>query len=134
MGPVDVVVISFPDAGLMSGVAPLLEQLASGGTLRVVDAVIAARTAGSAVTVTDLEDDIVPRWSRISPDPRPLFSSADAELVVAGIRPGSSALLLAIEHVWSDSLALLSSDVGGLLELHVHVPPHTVAAAATVDS
>ncbi|WP_411698468.1 DUF6325 family protein [Conyzicola sp.] len=134
MGPVDVVVLSFPDPGLMPGVAPLLEQLATGGALRIVDAVIATRDPGGAITVTDLEDDIVPRWSTISPHPRPLLSSTDAQLVVDGIESGRAALLLAIEHTWSRSLAQLAADVGGVLELHVRVEPRTVAAASLVDS
>lgn len=134
MGPIEVVVISFPEAGLMSGIAPLLEQLTEGGTLRIVDAVIATQEPNGTVTVTDLEDEIVPRWSTISPDPRPLLSSADAELVVEELGQNASALLLAIEHTWADSIAQIASDVGGVLELHVRVDPVTVQAAALIDS
>ena len=134
MGPIEVVVISFPDAGLMSGIAPLLEQLTAGGTLRVVDAVIATQEPNGTVTVTDLEDDILPRWSNISPDQRPLLSSADAELVVEELGQNAAALLLAIEHSWADSIARVAADVGGTLELHVRVDPVTVEAAALVDS
>ena len=134
MGPIEVVVISFPDAGLMSGIAPLLEQLTATGTLRIVDAVIATEEPDGSVTVTDLEDDILPRWSSISPDPRPLLSSADAELVVEELGQDGTALLLAFEHVWADSIAQIASDVGGVLELHVRIDPITVEVAALVDS
>jgi len=134
MGPIEVVVISFPEAGLMLGIAPLLEQLTGAGTLRVVDAVIATQQPNGTVTVTDLEDEIVPRWSAISPDPRPLLSSADAELVVEELGPNAAALLLAIEHTWADSIAQIAADAGGVLELHVRVDPVTVQAASLVDS
>ena len=134
MGPIEVVVISFPDAGLMSGIAPLLEQLTATGTLRIVDAVIAREEPDGSVVVTDLEDDILPRWSSISPDPRPLLSSADAELVVEDLGRDGTALLLAFEHTWADSIARIATDVGGVLELHVRVDPVTVEVAALVDS
>ena len=134
MGPIEVVVISFPEAGLMSGVAPLLEELTATGTPRIVDAVIATEEPDGTVTVTDLEDDILPRWSAISPEPRPLLSSADAELIVEELGQDGTALLLAIEHTWADSIARIASDAGGVLELHVRVDPGTVEAAALVDS
>jgi hypothetical protein len=134
MGPIEVVVISFPDPGLMSGIAPLLEQLTQGGTLNIVDAVIAMREPDGTVTVTDLEDEILPRWSAISPDQRPLLSSTDAELVVEELGQNAAALLLAIEHSWADAIAQVAADAGGTLELHVRVDPDTVEAAALVDS
>lgn len=134
MGPIEVVVISFPDAGLVSGISPLLEQLTQGGTLRIVDAVIATQEPNGTVTVTDLEDDLLPRWSAISPDQRPLLSGADAELVVEELGQNAAALLLAIEHSWADSIAQVAADAGGTLELHVRVDPVTVEAAALIDS
>ena len=134
MGPIEVVVISFADAGRMSGISPLLEQLTEGGNLRIVDAVIATQEANGTVTVTDLEDDILPRWSSISPDQRPLLSGADAELVVEELGDNAAALLLAIEHSWADSVAQTAADIGGTLELHVRVDPAVVEAAALVDS
>lgn len=134
MGPIEVLVLSFPDAGLMSGITPLLEQLADSGTLRIVDALVAEEGADGSVTVTDLEDDVLPRWSVISPDPRPLLSGSDAELVVRELGRGRLALVLAIEHTWTDSLARTVADGGGVLELLVRVSPEVVAAAALVDS
>lgn len=134
MGPIEVVVVSFPEAGLMSGIAPLLEQLTEGGTLRIVDAVIAAQAPDGSVTVTDLEDEILPRWSTICPDQRPLLSSTDAELVVEELGQNAAALLLAVEHSWAASIAQVAADVGGTIELHVRVDPSTVEAAALVDS
>lgn len=134
MGPVDVMVISYPDAGLMTGIAPLLEQLTAGGALRIVDALIAKEGPDGDVTVTDLEDDVIPRWSAISPDPRPLLSGSDAELVVETLGPTGMALVLAIEHTWVNAVASTVDDSGGVLQLHVRVSPEVVATASLVDS
>lgn len=134
MGPVDVMIISYPDARLMTGIAPLLEQLTVGGALRIVDALIAEEGPDGSVTVTDLEDDVIPRWSAISPDPRPLLSGSDAELVVEALGQTGMALVLAIEHTWVNAMASTVDDSGGVLQLHVRVSPEVVATASLVDS
>ena len=134
MGPVEVVVLSFPTTGMMSGITPVLEDLTSGGMLRIVDALVATQSPAGALTLTDLEDDILPRWSTISPQPRPLLSSSDADLVVGALERGRYALVLAIENTWADSLARIAADSGGVLELHVRVNPDVVEAASLVDS
>jgi len=134
MGPVEVLVISYPDAGLMTGIAPVLEALTVGGSFRIVDALVATQSTDGGVTVTDLEDDVIPRWSTISPHPRPLLSGSDAELIVAALAPSEIALVVAIEHTWAESIASIVADSGGVLQLHVRVRPDVVDAASLVDS
>ena len=134
MGPIEVMVISFPDAALMTGITPMLEELTSGGTLRIVDALIALEAPDGSATVTDLEDDVIPHWAAISPNPRPLLSGSDAELIVEELGHDGVALVLAIEHIWADTVAHTVADSGGVLELHVRVSPEVVEAASLVDS
>ncbi|GAB2448513.1 hypothetical protein HD599_001796 [Conyzicola lurida] len=134
MGPVEVVVISFPDGRPMSAIVPLLAELTAGGAIRIADAVIARKGPGDDVMVTDIEDDIMPLWSSLNPSPRPLLSGSDAALVAGGLDPSSSALVLAIEQVWAESLERVAADSGGQLELHVRVGADVANAAALVDS
>ncbi|MET4581692.1 hypothetical protein ABIE21_001182 [Conyzicola nivalis] len=134
MGPVEVLVLSYPDAGLLRGIAPVLEELTRDGSFRIVDALVATQAPDGGVTVTDLEDDVIPRWSAISPHPRPLLSGSDAELIVGALAPGEIALVVAIEHVWAKSIASVVADSGGILQLHVRVRPDIVEAASLVDS
>ena len=134
MGPVEVLVVSYPDAGLMTGITPVLEALTAGGFFRIVDALVAMQAPDGGVTVTDLEDDVIPRWSTISPHPRPLLSGSDAELIVSVLRPSEVALVLAIEHTWAESVESIVADSGGVLQLHVRVSPDVVEAASLVDS
>jgi hypothetical protein len=134
MGPVEVLVISYPDAGLMSGIAPVLEELTRGASFRIVDALVTMQGPDGGVTVTDLEDDVIPRWSTISPHPRPLLSGSDAELIVAALAPSEIALVVAIEHTWAESIERAVEDSGGVLQLQVRVCPEVVEAASLVDS
>jgi hypothetical protein len=134
MGPVEVVVMSFPAGRPMSAVVPLLAEITAGSAIRIVDAIIATRSENGDVIVTDIEDDIMPQWSSLSPDPRPLLSGSDAALVVEELEHGASVLVLAIEHAWAGALERIAAESGGVLELHVRVDPEVVDAASLVDS
>ncbi len=130
MGPVEVIVATFPSAGLAAGIGPLLEQLVAPGALRVVDAILVTRD----VVVTDLDDDLVPGWSAISADPLPLISADDATVVAEGLARGEVAVILAAEHTWPARFARALADSGGSLGLHARIDPEVVATACRVGA
>ena len=132
MGPIDVVVVTFPSAGLAAGVGPLLQDLVSGGTVRVVDAILVDRDDSSAAIVTDLDDSIVPSWSTISAHPLPLLSADDAALVAQDLRPGEVAVIVVAEHTWPETFARAAADCGGTVGLHARIDPKTARVAASV--
>jgi len=134
MGPIDVVVVTFPSAGLAAGIGPLLQDLVSGGTLRVVDAILVDRDDSSAAIVTDLDDGIVPSWSTISAHPLPLLSADDAALVAEELRPGEVAVIVVAEHTWPENFARAAADCGGAVGLHAHIDPRVVRAAVSVGA
>jgi len=55
-------------------------------------------------------------------------------LIVGALAPGEIALVVAIEHIWAESIANVVADSGGVLQLHVRVRPDIVEAASLVDS
>ncbi|MCU1420676.1 MAG: hypothetical protein JWN36_327 [Microbacteriaceae bacterium] len=134
MGPIDVVVVTFPSAGLAAGIGPLLQELVSGGTLRVVDAILVDRDDDSAPIVTDLDDSIVPSWSTISAHPLPLLSADDASLVAEDLRPGEVAVIVVAEHTWPQAFARAAVDCGGNVGLHARIAPEAVRVAASVGA
>ena len=134
MGPIEVLVLTFPRVGLMATIAPVLAETVASGALRVVDALIVTRGDDGELVITDLDDSLVPTWSMISPDPRPLFSSTDAELAGATLDATSAAIVIAVENLWTRRLAERASDSGGVLELHARIDPVAAAAAARVDA
>ena len=134
MGPIDVVVVTFPSAGLAAGIGPVLQDLVAGGTLRVVDAILVDRDESAAPIVTDLDDSIVPSWSTISAHPLPLLSADDASLVAEDLRPGEVAVIVVAEHTWPERFARAAVDCGGSVGLHARIDPAIVRVAASVGA
>jgi hypothetical protein len=134
MGPVEVIIVSFPRAGLVASIGPALVDLVTADHLRVVDALLVSIHDDGTMAITDLDDSIVPSWSAISTAPRPMLSSSDAELAAAGLPPKSVAMLIAVEQTWPAAFAKVTFDSGGTVELHARISPETAMAAARVSA
>lgn len=132
MGPVEVVVLTFPHLRRVAGFAAALERLVVEDHLRVVDAVLVSLDDSGSLVVTDLEDDVVPAWSAISPGQQPLLSADDAALVAGELSGTEAALLVAIEHLWPSALVEAAGLQGGTLQLHTRIEPDVVALASTL--
>jgi hypothetical protein len=150
IGPVQAFVIGFPDSDLFEGqIAKELEHLTDVGQIRIIDAVFVMRDGDdvAALSVSDLDDDQraelrsavgalvglgvaggegaeagAERGATADPD-----GPTAAEVVAAGIvedlPDGSSALVLAIEHLWAIPLRDAVRDAGGLVLAHRSVTP-----------
>ena len=145
IGPVQAFVIGFPDNDLFEGrIAEELGRLSSVGQIRIIDAVFVMREGGdvSVLSVSDLDDDQRAELRAavgaliglgIAGDEgasagAELGASVDtsapsaAELVAARLLDelpdGSSALVLAIEHLWAVPLRDAVRDAGGIVIAH----------------
>ena len=58
MGPIEVLVVTYPDAGLVAGAAPLLRDLVDAGHVRVADALVVTHGPDARMLVTDPDDDL----------------------------------------------------------------------------
>ena len=134
MGPVEVLVVTFPSKGLVAGIGPVLDDLVSSGHVRVVDAILVTVDGDGEFAVADLDDELIPSWSTISTHPHPLLSASDAELAAGALTAGSVAIVFVLEHIWPDALAGLAADSGGVLELHARIDPDIVDIATRVDA
>jgi hypothetical protein len=130
MGPVEVVVLGFARVSGVSSVVPELERLVVGGHLRIVDAVLVTIDASGGMIVSDIQDEDVPGWSSISPDPHPLLSADDAALVAANLHGQGAALIIAVEQLWPASFEAFVVHQGGVLYLHALIDPAVVWTAA----
>ena len=145
IGPIQALVIGFPDNDLFEGrIAEELGRLSDVGQIRIIDAVFVMREGGdvAVLSVSDLDDDqradlraavgalvgLGVGGGEGAELGAELGASADpdaataAELVAAGLLDalpdGSSALVLAIEHLWAIPLRDAVRDAGGLVLAH----------------
>jgi GAF domain-containing protein len=153
IGPIQAFVIGFPHNDLFEGrIAEELARLSDTGQIRIVDAVFVIREGDdvAAVAVSDLDDDQRAEL-RTAVGALVGLGVAGADGVVAGaelgssidvdaatasqviatslvdeLPDGSSALVLAIEHLWAVPLRDAVRDAGGLLAHHSLTPEELV--------
>jgi hypothetical protein len=143
--PIQGFVIGFPDNDVFEGrIAEELARLSDVGQIRIIDAVFVMREDGdvSVLSVTELDDDQraelraavgalvglgvagvegAEAGAELGASADPDAPSA-AELLAVGLLDdlpdGSSALVLAIEHLWAVPLRDAVRDAGGLVLAH----------------
>jgi len=145
IGPIQAFVIGFPDNDMFEGrIAEELGRLSSIGQIRVIDAVVVTREGDdvSVLSVSDLDDEeraelrtvigaliglgvagvegaVAGAEAGASIDVDALTA---AEMVgaglIEGLPDGSSALVLAIEHLWAIPLRDAVRDAGGVVLAH----------------
>jgi hypothetical protein len=150
IGPIQGLVIGFPDNDLFEGrIAEELARLSEVGQIRVIDAAFVIRDGDdvAAVSVSDLDDDqraqlraavgalvglgvAGPEGAEAGAE---LGASIDddaphaAEVVAAelldDLPDNSSALVLAIEHLWAIPLRDAVRDAGGIVIAHRGLTP-----------
>jgi hypothetical protein len=145
IGPIQAFVIGFPDNDLFEGrIADELARLSDVGQIRVIDAVFVLRDGDdvSAVAVSDLDDDqraelrgavgaliglgVAGADGAVAGAEAGATIDVDAvtaaQVVAASLADqlpdGSSALVLAIEHLWAVPLRDAVRDAGGLVLAH----------------
>jgi hypothetical protein len=142
IGPIQALVIGFPDNDLFEGrIAEELARLSDVGQIRIIDAAFVLRDGDevAAVSVSDLDDDQRAELRAAvgalvglgvaglegAEAGAELGASVDddaphaAEVVAAGLLDalpdGSSALVLAVEHLWAIPLRDAVRDAGGIV-------------------
>jgi hypothetical protein len=141
-GPLQAFIIGFPDNELLQGhVADELARLSDAGQIRIVDAVFVAREGDDLVglSASDLDGDERSELRAVmgaltglgaagvdgayagallglAMDPDgPSFAERIADEIADELPDGSSALVLAIEHLWAAPLAIAVRDAGGVV-------------------
>ena len=155
IGPIQAFVIGFPDNDLFEGrIAEELGRLSDVGQIRIIDAVFVMREGDdvAALSVSDLDDDqraelraavgaliglgVAGAEGAVAGAELGASVDADApsasELVAAALLDdlpdGSSALVLAIEHLWAIPLRDAVRDAGGVVIGHRSLTPEELVA------
>ena len=150
IGPIQAFVIGFPDNDLFEGrIADELARLSDIGQIRIVDAVFVMREGDdlALLSISDLSDDQRAELRAAvgalvglgvagedgAAAGAEMGASADADAPTAAevvgatildeLPDGSSALVLAIEHLWAVPLRDAVRDAGGLVLAHRSLTP-----------
>ena len=129
IGPVEILVVSFPDNHFTGEIAPALAELVAAGTIRVIDLVFVAKDADGEIVGMELSDLEEATSAALRPhveEPSGLLADEDIADLGADLAPNSSAAILLFEHVWATRFrdAVLGSR--GELVASIRIPKEVV--------
>jgi len=126
-GPVEFLLIAFETDTVPRSVVEAIEELIEARTIRLLDLVVVSRSPGGEVTAVDIEDVSEEYgFGSIELEATGLAPDEDIQELGADLPPGTSAVLLVIEHRWAKSLAERVAEGGGYLIHSERIPAPVV--------
>lgn len=132
VGPVDVLVVAFPDAKPDGTIAEAISELVARGTVRILDLVLVYKDGAGEVTlaeVTDVDGDGIPDLVALQGDVPGLLTDADARAAMEAMPKGSAVALLAWENTWAIRASMAMRRQGAVLLGSQRIPAGDVDAA-----
>jgi uncharacterized membrane protein len=127
IGPVEYIIIGFPENQFKGEIVPALADLVESGTVRILDLVFVTKDADGDVTSIEYED--LPGLGDIDGEVDGLVSEEDLEMIAEVLEPNSSGLMIVWEDVWASRLAAAIRGAGGVILSGERIPHDIVEAA-----
>ena len=118
IGSLEYVVIGFEDDQFTGEILPELNAIQEKGLIRVVDLLFVMKDTDGTVTVrevSELGDEELAAYDGIAGDLMGLFTAEDVEQLAEEIPPGTSAVVVLLEHTWAIGLTEAVRRAGGML-------------------
>ena len=136
LGPVDFVIIEFPEAAQnFSGeTIDELLKLSEAGIIRVVDLLILVKDADGSIDSTELSDveDLV-ELEQLEAELAELLAEDDVVHLAAAMDPGSTAGVVVYENLWAAPFAAAARRAGGQLIADGRIPIQAIIASIEAD-
>jgi len=137
LGPVDWLVVEFPDKQPTGQIAPHLKDLVDRGLIRVLDLLVLQKDTDGTLNVSELSD--------LDPSELGELRTTEAELAMVlseqdvldlaeTIEPGSTAAVLVWENLWAAPFGSAVRKAGGQLVASGRIPIQAVLAAIEADA
>jgi hypothetical protein len=128
MGPIDYLVVEWPDRQPTGEAAPYLVDLVERGLIRILDLAFIAKDEDGSVArleIADLGDEFAVFLGASSG----LISDDDTNEAGAALEPGTSAALLVYENSWAAPFATAMRRSGAQLVASGRIPTQALIAA-----
>ena len=132
MGPVDFVVLEWPDKQPVGDAAPLILDLHDRGIIRILDiALLAKAPDGSVATLElgDLNGGDAGGFADFEGASSGLLGDDDLEEAAGALAPGTSAAVLVWENRWAAPVAVALRRSGGQLVASGRIPIQAILAS-----
>ncbi|MFL6134595.1 MAG: DUF6325 family protein [Nocardioidaceae bacterium] len=132
VGPVDYLVVEFPDNRMTGEGFPILVDLVEQDIIRILDLVFVRRDADgsyAAIEISDIDGDGELDLTVFAGAASGLLGTDDIEEAAAVLSPGSSAGILVYENRWAAPFAAAVRRGGGQLVASGRIPVETLVAS-----
>jgi hypothetical protein len=127
IGPVEYVLIGFPDNQFTGGIAPALADLVANGVVHIIDLVFIKKDADGNVLSFEYDDLAeTAAYADIDGEADGFLDDADIEDIAADLDNNSSALLIVWEDLWAAPLAAEIQASGGQVISGRRIPHQVV--------
>jgi hypothetical protein len=130
IGPIEYIVVGFPENKFNGEIAPALAKLIENRTVRILDLVFVAKDERGDIVSFEFDqlDELLP-FADLEGEIGGVLSVEDVAYVGAQLEPNSSAALLVWEDLWAAPFAAAVRGSGGIL-LEGGRIPHELAVEA----
>lgn len=131
-GPIDFVLLEFPDQEPSGATAGALMDLIDAGIIRLYDLIAVRKAADgsfAALELSELPGDIGDGFIRMAGARSGLFSDEDLAEAAAAMEPGTVGVLLIYENAWARAFVTAAHGAGGQLIASARIPTQDVIDA-----
>ena len=131
MGPVDYLVVEWPDQQPTGEAAPLLIDLVDRGLIKILDLAFIVKGEDGSVAALEIEkaSEQVEALKDLIGASSGLISDEDVEAAGEALDPGTSAALMIYENSWAAPFAAAVRRSGGQLVANGRIPIQSLIAA-----
>ena len=130
IGPVEYVILGFPDNKFTGRIVPELAKLIDNGLVRILDLTFISKDADGEVTVIEFDAlEELAAFAGLDAEIGGILSEDDIAHAAAGLDPNSSAALLIWEDRWAAPFAEAVRDANGVILEGARVPHEIIQSA-----
>ena len=126
LGPVEVLVFSFPGNQFNGEIIPELERLTANGVITIIDGVFVTRDADGTIDFVEFEQldsgHDAARLAGVLDQVESLISDEDVAELADSLAPGDSEAILVFEHTWAKPFRDAIVGSGGILTGEMRLP------------
>ena len=129
-GPVEYLVVAFPDGNVSDEMAPVLADLVDKKVIRILDLVLVTKDSSGDVAAVEFDElEHLAGFLEIDAEVGGLISAEDIDFVGDDLDPGSTAAVLLVEDLWAAPLADALNRSGGFMLDGARIPRDLADAA-----
>ena len=131
LGPVEYIVVGFPENKFKGDILPALGDLVDNGTIRVMDLAVVKKDADGSVLAFEIEDLAAEEAEAFAFEKAigDLINEEDLMRVGEELEPNTSAAVLVWENLWARRFVETVKEAGGILVDYARIPHELVQAA-----